>query len=56
MQLTREMRVRQKKDGEASYPNGEIVRNKIRNPKNPLLLLYLLDPDGAGMPKITIHS
>jgi hypothetical protein len=32
-----------KKEGEAMYPNGQIVRNKLRNPKNPLLLIYLLD-------------
>ena len=51
MQLTREMRTRQKKDGEPAYPNGEIVRNQIRNPKNPLMLIYLLDPCGASMPK-----
>jgi len=35
------------KEGEPNYPNGEIVRNEFRNPDNPLLLLYLLDPKGA---------
>jgi hypothetical protein len=34
-----------KKEGSASYPSGQIVRNKIRDPKNPLLLIYLLDPE-----------
>jgi len=40
MELTNSSR---KKDGFASYPNGQVVRNKIRNPKNPLLIIYLLD-------------
>lgn len=50
LELTRELRLRQNKEGEPAYPNGEIVRNNIRNPQNPLLLIYLLDPAGAGMP------
>jgi len=50
IQLTREMRGRQNKGGEPDYPNGEIVRNQIRSPQNPLLLIYLLDPSGAEMP------
>jgi len=49
MQLTRELRARQNKEGEPAYPNGEIVRNEIRNPQNPLLLIYLLDPVGAKL-------
>ena len=44
MELTRQKRQKQKKDGEPAYPNGEIVRNEIRDPKKPLLLIYLLDP------------
>jgi hypothetical protein len=28
----------------AMYPKGQIVRNELRDPKNPLLLIYLLDP------------
>lgn len=51
MMLTREMRARLKKNSEPKYPNGKIVRNQIRNPKNPLLLIYLLDPFGAKLPK-----
>lgn len=51
MQLTREYRARQNKEGEPAYPNGEIVRNNIRDPQNPLLLIYLLDPIGAKMPQ-----
>lgn len=38
---------RKNREGTPSYPNGEIVRNEIRNPRNPLLLLYFLDPEGA---------
>ncbi len=38
------------KTGRPSYPSGEIVRNEIRLPKNPLLLIYYLDPDGAVLP------
>lgn len=49
MELTRELRVRQNREGGPAYPNGEIVRNQIRNPENPLLLIYLLDPVGAQM-------
>lgn len=49
MELTRELRVRQNREGGLAYPNGEIVRNQIRNPENPLLLIYLLDPIGAKM-------
>lgn len=32
------------------FPKGEIVRNEFRSPKNPLLLLYLIDAENAGMP------
>jgi hypothetical protein len=32
------------KEGEAMYPNGQIVRNKLRDPRKPLLIIYLLDP------------
>jgi len=34
-----------KKEGEATYPNGQIVRNEYRDPKKPLLIIYLLDPE-----------
>jgi len=34
---------RRKKPGLAYYPNGQIVRNELRDPKKPLLLIYLLD-------------
>lgn len=33
-----------KKEGEAMYPNGQIVRNELRDPRKPLLIIYLLDP------------
>ena len=51
MQLTREQWVKKKKEGQPSYPNGQIVRNEIRNPNNPLLLIYLLDPKGTKLPE-----
>lgn len=51
MQLTREQWVKKKKEGQPSYPSGQIVRNEIRNPNNPLLLIYLLDPKGTKLPE-----
>lgn len=52
MELTN---LQRKKDGEAMYPNGQIVRNELRDPKKPLLLIYLLDPVESltGLPKGT---
>ncbi len=47
MELTTDSWVRKRKEGKPSYPNGEIVRNQIRNSKHPLLILYFLDPNGA---------
>lgn len=35
---------KRKKPGVPQYPNGLEVRNNLRDPKKPLLLLYLLDP------------
>lgn len=40
-----------KKAGEAMYPNGQIVRNELRDPKKPLLIIYLLDPEESIDPK-----
>lgn len=40
-----------KKEGEAMYPNGQIVRNELRDPKKPLLIIYLLDPEESIDPK-----
>ncbi len=37
------------KEGSPSYPSGEVVRNNFRKPNKPLLLIYLLDPEGAGL-------
>lgn len=37
--------------GEPKRLNGEWVRNKIRKPNKVLLLLYFLDPTGAGLPE-----
>lgn len=47
MRLTKEHWIKKKKQGEPAYANGQIVRNEIRNPNNPLILIYLLDPKGA---------
>ncbi len=55
MELTRQKRQKHKKAGEPAYPNGVIVRNDIRDPKRPLLLIYLLDPI-EGKTKITDTS
>jgi len=53
--LTKERWIKKKnKKEEPLYPNGEIVRNEIRDPDNPLLLIYLLDPAGAKMPDLSI--
>ncbi|UFH45378.1 Z1 domain-containing protein [Flavobacterium galactosidilyticum] len=41
MELTN---LHRKKEGEATYPNGQVVRNELRDPKQPLLLIYLLNP------------
>ncbi len=37
------------KDGQPSYISGEIVRNEIRDPRKPLLLIYFLNPEEAGL-------
>ena len=42
MELTNRHR---KKEGEAMYPNGQVVRNELKDPRKPLLLIYLLDPE-----------
>ena len=42
LEITNERRT---KEGKANYPNGQIVRNEIRDPKKPLLLIYLLDTE-----------
>ncbi|WP_163380683.1 Z1 domain-containing protein [Cyclobacterium sp. SYSU L10401] len=42
MELTN---LHRKKEGEAMYPNGQVVRNELRDPRKPLLLIYLLDPE-----------
>lgn len=51
MTRTRELWKSKNKEGDPAYPNGDIVRNEIRkDPQKPLLLIYLLDPAGAGLP------
>jgi len=47
LELTKEARVMHGKEEDPPYPSGEIVRNQIRDPKKPLLLIYLLDPAGS---------
>lgn len=47
MERTKAFWESKKKAGAPAYPNGEIVRKEIRNSQNPLLLLYLLNPEGA---------
>jgi hypothetical protein len=42
MELTN---LNRKKEGEAMYPNGQIVRNELRDPRKPLLIIYLLDTE-----------
>lgn len=46
MRVTKE---RYTKRGTPKYPSGNIVRNEIRKPENPLLLIYLFNPKGAGV-------
>lgn len=48
MELTN---LNRKKEGNAMYPNGQIVRNELRNPEKPLLIIYLLDPEESLGPK-----
>lgn len=49
MQRTEKLWKDARKEGVPTYPNGELVRNTIRKPNRPLLLLYLLDPQGANL-------
>jgi hypothetical protein len=39
------------KEYKNDYPKGDIVRNEFRDPRNPLLLIYFLDPEGADLLK-----
>lgn len=40
-----------KKKGTPQAPSGDIIRQHIRSPQNPLLLLYLIDPDSTDASK-----
>ncbi len=51
MQITRRSWEINGKKGTPSYPSGDIVRKDIRDKKTPLMLIYLLDAEGAGLPK-----
>ena len=41
---------KQGKEYKYTFPKGEIVRNEFRDPRNPLLMLYFIDAEKAGMP------
>ncbi|MVN91456.1 Z1 domain-containing protein [Mucilaginibacter aquatilis] len=47
MKRTTAMWIDKNKEGAPQYPNGEIVRNEIRDPSTSLLMIYLLEPKGA---------
>jgi len=51
MELTIELWRRNDRTGEIRNLNAQLVRSQIRSPQNPLLLIYFLDPDGAGFPR-----
>ncbi len=51
LKRTIEFHQKNNKEYKNDFPKGEIVRNEFRDPKKPLLLLYLLDPSGADMPE-----
>jgi hypothetical protein len=40
-----------KKPGQTMYPNGQLVRNELRDPQKPLMIIYLLDPEESIDPK-----
>lgn len=49
MERTVELWRRNGKQSTPAYPSGEIIRNEIRNSQTALLLVYFLDPQGAGL-------
>lgn len=51
LERTIEFHKKNNKEYKNKFPKGEIVRNEFRDPKNPLLLIYFLDPKYAGLPK-----
>ncbi len=51
LQRTIEFHQHNNKEYKNDYPKGDIVRYEFRDPKNPLLLIYFLDPEGADLPK-----
>lgn len=51
LERTIEFHQKNNKEYKNDFPKGEIVRYEFRDPKKPLLLLYLLDPVGADMPE-----
>ena len=52
LEMTEELRRKNGKTGRPQYPNGDIVRNRIRDKRKALLLLYSLDSAAAqaGLP------
>ena len=53
MKLTRAMRLEKKIEGEPEYPNGEIVRKRVRQKSKALLLIYSLNPEVAYEGEVT---
>lgn len=51
LQRTIEFHQHNNKEYKNDYPKGDIVRYEFRDPKNPLLLIYFLDPEGADLPE-----
>lgn len=50
LERTRELWQAKGKEGDPSYPGGEVIRT-LRRPENPLLIIYFLDPTGANLPQ-----
>lgn len=49
LEATKEIWAKKDKKGEPTRINGDWVRNKIRKPNRVLLLIYILDPEKAGL-------
>lgn len=49
LEATKELWIKKGKDGEPKRINGDWVRNKIRKPDRVLMLIYILDPEKAGL-------
>jgi hypothetical protein len=49
LRLTERLWADSGKEGNPVYPSGEVVRNTIRKPNRPLLIIYHIDPSGAQL-------